>query len=49
MQAYGYKKDIANTQILVKDMEVICNKEDAVSVAIFVEELRGEPYNPILL
>ena len=49
MQAYGYKKDIANAQILVKDMAVICNKEDAVSVDIFVEKLRDEPYNPILL
>ena len=43
------KKDITNTRILVKDMAVIRNKEDAVSVDIFVEELRGEPYNPILL
>ena len=49
MQAYGYKKDIANPWILVKDMAVICNKEDAVSVDIFVEELRSEPYNTILL
>ena len=43
------KKDIANKRLLVKDMEVICNKEDAVSVEMFVQELRKEPYNTILL
>lgn len=43
------KKDIANKQLLVKDMAVIRNKEDAVSVDMFVQELRGEPYNPIVL
>ena len=48
-QAYGHKKDIANKRLLVKDMAVICNKEDAVSVNMFVQELRREPYNPILL
>jgi len=43
------KKDIANKRLLVKDMAVIRNKEDAVSVDMFVQELREEPYNPILL
>ena len=48
-QAYGHKKDMANKRLLVKDMAVIRNKEDAVSVDVFVQELRREPYNPILL
>ena len=43
------KKDIANKQLLVKDMAVIRNKEDAVSVDKFVQELHGEPYNLIVL
>ena len=43
------KKDIANKRLLVKDMAVIRNKEDAVSVDMFVQELREESYNPILL
>ncbi len=48
-QAYGHKKDITNKRVLVKDMTVICNKEDAVSVDMFIQELCGEPYNLILL
>ena len=30
-------------------MAVICNQDDAMSVDLLVEELHGEPYNPILL
>ena len=37
MQAYGHKKVIANKPLLVKDMAVIHNKEDAVSVDMFVQ------------
>ena len=33
----------------VKDLAVIRNREDAVSVDMFVNELQKEPYNPILL
>ena len=43
------KKDITNKRLLVKDMAVIHNKEDAVPVDMFVQELCTEPYNPILL
>ena len=43
------KKDIANIRILVNDMAVIRNQDDAMSVDLLVQELRGEPYNPILL
>ena len=34
---------------MVRDMAVICNKDDAMSVDLFVQELQGEPYDPILL
>ena len=43
------KKDIANKRLLVKDMAVIRNKEDAVSVDMFVQKLCEKPYNPVLL
>ena len=43
------KQDIANMRLMVKDMAVIRNKDDAMSVDLFVQELQGEPYDPILL
>ena len=43
------KQDIANMRLMVKAMAVICNKDDAMSVDLFVQELQGEPYDPILL
>ena len=43
------KQDIANIRIMVKDTAVIRNKDDAMSVDLFVQELQGEPYNSILL
>lgn len=43
------KQDIANVRRKVKDQSVIRNREDAVSVDMFVNELQKEPYNPVLL
>ena len=43
------KQDIANIQRIVRDMTVIRNKDDALSVDLFVQELREEPYDPVLL
>ena len=43
------KKDIANKQLLVKDMAIISNKEDVVSADMFIQELSKESYNTILL
>ena len=43
------RQDIANTRLMVRDMAVIRNKDDAISVDLFVQELQGEPYDPILL
>ena len=43
------KQDIANIRLMVKDMAVIRNKDDAMSVDLFVQELQGEPYDLILL
>ena len=43
------KQDISNVRLMVRDMAVIRNKDDAMSMDLFVQELRGEPYDPILL
>ena len=43
------RQDITNVRVKVKDLTVIRNREDAVSVDMFVNELQKEPYNPILL
>ena len=43
------KQDIANIRRIVRDMTVIRNKDDALSVDLFVQELREEPYDPVLL
>lgn len=43
------KQDIANVRIKVKDQSVIRNRDDAVSVDMFVTELQKEVYNPVLL
>jgi len=43
------KIDIAKIRLLVNDMAVIRNQDDAMSVDLLVQELRGEPYNPTLL
>jgi len=34
---------------MVKDLVVIWNKHDATSVDLLVQELQGEPYDPIML
>ena len=34
---------------MVRDMTVIRNRDDAISVDLFVQELREEPYDPVLL
>ena len=43
------RQDITNVRVKVKDLTVIRNREDAVSVDMFVNELQKESYNPILL
>ena len=43
------RQDIANVRMKIKDLTVIRNQEDAISVDMFVNELQKEPYNPILL
>ena len=43
------RQDITNVRVKVKDLTVIRNREDAVSIDMFVNELQKEPYNPILL
>ena len=43
------RQDIDNVRVKIKDLTVIRNREDAVSVNMFVNELQKEPYNPVLL
>ena len=43
------KKDINNIQTKVKDFGIKRHENDAVSVSVIVEELRGEPFNPVLI
>ena len=43
------KQDVANVRVKIKDLTVIRNQEDAISVDLFVRELQQEPYDPILL
>ncbi len=43
------RQDIANVRTKVKDLTVIRNREDAVSVDMLVKELEKESYNPVLL
>ena len=43
------KQDIANARMKVKDLTVVRNRKDAVSVDMFMNELQKEPYNPVLL
>ena len=43
------KKDINNVQMKVKDFEIKRHENDAVSVSVIVEELRAEPFNPVLI
>lgn len=43
------KQDVANVRMKIKDLTVIRNQEDAMSVDLFVRELQQEPYDPILL
>ena len=43
------KQDIANVRMKVRDLTVIRNQQDAVSVDMFVSELQFEPFNPILV
>lgn len=43
------KQDVANVRVKIKDLTVIRNQEDAMSVDLFVRELQQEPYDPILL
>ena len=43
------KKDISNIQMKVKDFEIKRHENDATSVSVIVEELREEPFNPILI
>ena len=43
------RQDIVNVRVNIKDLTIIRNQEDAVSVDMFVNELQKEPYNPILL
>ena len=40
------KQDIANVRMKVRDLTVIRNREDTVSVDMFVSELQFEPFNP---
>ena len=43
------RQDITNVRVKVKDLTIIRNRKDAVSVDMFVNKLQKEPYNPILL
>ena len=43
------RQDIANVRMKVKDLAVIRNREDAVSVDMYVHELQKEQYNSVLL
>lgn len=41
--------DIKNIQTKVKDFSIKRHQNDATSVNLIVEELRNEPYNPVLI
>jgi len=43
------KTDIRNIQAKVKDFSIKRHQNDAASVHLIVEELRNEPFNPILV
>ena len=43
------KTDINNIQMKVKDFSIKRHQNDALSVSVIVEELQGEPYNPMLI
>ena len=43
------KQDINNIQTKVKDFGIKRHENDAVSVSVIVEELRGESFNPVLI
>ena len=42
-------KDINNIQKKIKDFGIKRHKNDAISVSVMVEELKGEAFNPILI
>ena len=43
------KTDINTIQMKVKDFSIKRYQNDALSVSVIVEELQGEPYNPVLI
>ena len=43
------KTDIKNIETKVKDFSIKRHQNDATSVNLIVEELRNEPYNPVLI
>ena len=43
------KMDINNIQMKVKDFSIKRHENDALSVNVIVEELRGELFNPVLI
>ena len=43
------KTDITNIQMKVKGFSIKRHQNDAFSVSVIVEELQGEPYNPVLI
>ena len=43
------KTDINNIQMKIKDFGIKRHDDDATSVSIMLEELKAEPFNPILI
>ena len=43
------KTDIKNIETKVTDFSIKRHQNDATSVNLIVEELRNEPYNPVLI